>query len=152
VNAIPFVDEVSLVALVQNPATTVHAWTDRAACVECDVDPEAYFPEDTEPPPADALACCAACPVSQQCLASALVHESLDGYRFGWWGGFGPAERDALWRRLDVAPLQPANVSLWTTAEIARYMRDEDYTVPAIAAELGCTERSVYRYLAASAA
>jgi hypothetical protein len=103
-------------------------------------------------PSAEALACCAVCPVATECLASALVHEALDGCRFGWWGGVGPNERELLWGTFDVPARQPVEVDLRNPAAIARHLRAQRLTVPAIAAELGCTERTVYRYLATSAA
>jgi len=83
---------------------------------------------------------------------AALLHEAIDGYRFGWWGGLGPSERKELWSALDLPVPQPAEVDLRTPAAVARHLRSQRRTVPAIAAELGCTERTVYRYLAATAA
>jgi hypothetical protein len=149
---IPFVDKTYLVALIQDPATTRHAWANCAVCITLPTGDNPYFPEDDDVPSAEALACCAVCPVATECLASALVHEALDGCRFGWWGGVAPNERDLLWGTFDLPARQPVEVDLRNPAAIARHLRAQRLTVSAIAAELGCTERTVYRYLAASAA
>jgi len=149
---IPSVDETYLVALIQDPITTTHMWTDGGACIDLQSDSDPYFPDDDQVPPAEALACCARCPVAHQCLATALIHEAIDGFRFGWWGGLGPSERRLLWKALDLPAPPPANVDVRTPAGVARHLRSQRRTVPEIAAELGCTERTVYRYLAATAA
>jgi hypothetical protein len=149
---IPVFDETRLVALFMDPATTTNRWAGRAACIDRPTAADPYFPEDDQVPPADVLACCAGCPVAHECLATALVHEAIDGFRSGWWGGFGPAERQVLWGTLDLPAAQPVAVDLRSPAAIARHLRAQRRTVAAIAAELGCTERTVYRYLAASAA
>lgn len=149
---IPPVDEAHLVALIHDPATTAHAWADAAVCINAQVAGDSYFPDDDQVPTAGALACCARCPVAHECLATALVHEAIDGYRFGWWGGLGPSDRDLVWAAMASPVLQPVDVDLRTPAAIARHLRAQRRTIPAIAAELGCTERTVYRYLAATAA
>lgn len=149
---IPFADEACLVALVRDPTTTTQQWADRAACINPPASGDSYFPDEDQVPSAAALACCAACPVAQQCLATALIHEESDGYRAGWWGGLGPSDRDLLWAEIgaEVRPL--VEIDLRGPAAVARHLRAQRRTIPAIAAELGCTERSVYRYLAALAA
>jgi hypothetical protein len=150
--SISFVDKTRLVELVQNPATTTQAWANRAVCTTLPTGDNPYFPDDDDVPSTEALAFCAVCPVAQECLATALVHEALDGCRFGWWGGVGPIERELLWGALDLSAPQPVEVDLRSPGAIARHLRVQRLTVPAIAAELGCTERTVYRYLAAGAA
>jgi hypothetical protein len=135
-----------------DPVTTSQAWAHRAACADWPTSHNPYFPDDDQMPSTEALACCAACSVADECLATALVHEALDEFRFGWWGGVGPAERGQIWSELDVPAPQTGDVDLRNPAAIARHLRAEQRTVSAIAAELGCTERTVYRYLAASAA
>lgn len=149
---IPFVDKTRLVTLMLDPATTSQAWAHRAACADRPTSDNPYFPDDDQLPSSEALACCAACPVGEECLATALVHEALDEVRFGWWGGVGPAERELLWSALNIPAPQTVDVDLRNPAALARHLRAEQRTVSAIAAELGCTERTIYRYLAASAA
>jgi len=150
---IPFVDEVRLVALIHNPATMRQQWAVNAACRDRSQAGDPYFPEDDGMLSAAALARCAGCPVAYECLALALIHEANDGYRFGWWGGFSPVDRDLLWASLDPPGLSPAvELDLGAPAAVARSLRDQNRTIPAIAAELGCSERTVYRYLAATAA
>jgi hypothetical protein len=149
---IPFLDEPRLVALIKDPTTTAHGWADRGACTNLLLTGDPYFPEDGRVPPVEALECCASCPVAQECLASALVHEAVDSYRFGWWGGLGPAERELLWSRLEMPAGAPAEIDLRDPASIARHLRAQRRSISAIAAELGCTERTIYRYLAAAAA
>jgi hypothetical protein len=149
---IPLVDETRFVAMILDSDTSNQRWAERAACAHLSLAGDPYFPEDGETPPTDALARCASCPVADECLATALVHEAVCGYRFGWWGGLGPAERELLAADLALPEPTPVKVDLRSPAAIARHLRAQRRTVPAIAAELGCTERTVYRYLAASAA
>ena len=80
-----------------------------------------------------------------------MVHESEEGLRFGWWGGCSPYERELLAERLGLAP-QQIEIDLRRPAELARILRARNRTIPSIAADLGCTERTVYRYLASTAA
>jgi hypothetical protein len=150
--AIPFVDETRLVALIQDPATTSQVWVRRGACVELALPDDAYFPADDEVPSVEALGGCCFCPVRNECLATALAHEAVDDDRFGWWGGLSPAERDLLWARLDLPGRQPVEIDFRDLAAVARYLRAQRHTISAIAAALGCSERTVYRYLAATAA
>lgn len=148
---IPFVDDSRLVALIGDPRTTRLRWQDRAACVELGLSGDSYFPEDDETPSVKALAACATCSVAQECLATALIHESQEGLRFGWWGGCSPDERETLARRMDLRTT-PAETGPRRPADLARILRAQNRTVPSIAAELGCTQRTVYRYLASTAA
>ncbi len=155
---IPFVDEIRLVALIQNPATMRQRWVENAACRKRSLAGDSYFPEDDEIPSANALAFCAGCPVAYECLATALIHEVSDGYRFGWWGGLRLADRDLLCTSLDRPRMPPAvefalgDPAAGDPAAVARSLRNQNHTIPVIAAELGCSERTVYRYLAATAA
>ena len=149
--AIPLVDESRLVALVNDFTTTSRRWDERAACADLPSGVDAYFPDDGELLPANALALCRSCPVATECLATALIHESRSGYRFGWWGGVGPDEREELARHLGIETV-PVELDIRGPADLARLLRSQNLTIPSIAAKLGCTERTVYRYLANSAA
>jgi hypothetical protein len=146
--SVPFVDESSLVAAISDSATLSRRWVERAACAtELPSGVDTYFPEEGHLPPIDALALCLSCPVAIECLATALVDESESGDRFGWWGGLGPEEREELALRLGIAAL-PVEVDSRRPADLARFLRSKNLTIAAIAAELGCNERTVYRYLA----
>lgn len=148
---VPLADESRLVTLLNDPRTTTRRWHDRAACADLPLAGDSYFPEDGELPPVDALARCLICPVATECLATALIHESQSGYRHGWWGGAGPDERERVARRLGIATT-PIELDIRGPADLARALRAQNRTIPSIAAELGCTERTVYRYLASTAA
>jgi hypothetical protein len=148
---IPLIDESRLVTLVNDPRTTTRRWDDRAACADLPLAGDPYFPEDGELPSTEALARCMTCTVAHECLATALVHESDDGLRFGWWGGCSPDERELLAERIGLAT-QHIEIDLRPPADLARILRASNRTIPWIAAELGCTERTVYRYLARTAA
>lgn len=152
VSLVSLVNESRLVIVISDFATASRQWIERAACAaELPSGFDSYFPEDGHLPPVNALALCLSCPVAVECLATALVHESEPGDRFGWWGGFGPAEREELARRLGL-PAVPVALDVRDPADLARDLRSQNLTIPAIAAKLGCTERTVYRYLADSAA
>lgn len=125
-------------------------WADDAACASGALPLDTYFPERGRPP-ATALALCRSCPVAMQCLATALVHELHEGLRNGWWGGLGPDDRELTAERIGIGPAARARAA-HRPAEAARRLRAQRRTVPSIAAELGCTERTVYRYLSHSAA
>lgn len=148
---IPVLSEDHLAALVQDPAITRQIWAVAAVCRT--VASDAFFPEEGQAPVEDVLAYCDRCRVAAECLATALVHEAADGSRHGWWGGLGPDDREVLWIRLGTpATPPPVEIDLRDPVAVARYLRNQRQTVPAIAAELGCSERTVYRYLAAHAA
>jgi hypothetical protein len=124
-----------------------------AACQDLDLGGDPYFPEDEGQPPVAALGLCARCPVAIECLATAMLLEAGDGYRVGWWGGLSPNDRENLWESIGVAETHsPEAPDVGKPAAVARWLRDQGQTVPQIAARLGCSERTVYRYLKASAA
>ncbi|MDA8301165.1 MAG: WhiB family transcriptional regulator [Actinomycetota bacterium] len=150
-NPIPLVDESRLVNLVTNPTITAQRWAQRAACTGLRSAIHAYFPGDGDLPPVDALMCCFACPVATECLATALIHESQSGFRHGWWGGTSPEAREGIADRLCIETV-PVEFDIRGPADLARHLRSQNRTIPSIAVELGCTERTVYRYLAQSAA
>ena len=151
------VDDVTLVDLINDPTITRQAWSDAAACADLISDlASPYVPDDDgDAPPAEALERCGRCPVALHCLAAAMVFESgaPDELRFGWWGGLSPDERRDVAVRIDLPPVR-INVDMedLPPAERALRLRAEECSIPAIAAELGCTERTVYRYLARAAA
>jgi hypothetical protein len=148
---IPLIDEARLVALVNDPRTTTQHWNDRAACADLSLPGYPYFPDDGDVPPTEALACCITCTVAHECLATALIHESEEGLRFGWWGGWSPTEREILAESIGLTT-QQVEIDQGRPADLARSLRAENRTIPSIAAALGCTERTVYRYLASTAA
>jgi hypothetical protein len=148
---IPLADESRLATLASNPTATSRRWEERAACAHLSSGINAYFPDDGELPPADALALCRSCPVATECLTTALAQESRDGYRFGWWGGVGPHERQQIAQPFGIQSL-PVELDTREPADLARYLRSHDHTITSIAALLGCAERTVYRYLADPAA
>ncbi|RZU46527.1 Homeodomain-like domain-containing protein [Krasilnikovia cinnamomea] len=115
-----------------------------AACVG--VDPDIYHPEQGLPNEL-ALARCAGCPARLACLALALRTEDPEA-RAGWYGGLGPADRDnvAAHLRLDTPEPPPPDRAL----EAAR-LRTAGWTVNTIATHLGCSRRTVQRYLRAAA-
>jgi hypothetical protein len=150
-NPIPLVDEPRLVALLNDPTFTYRRWDERAACTGLPATGDPYFPDDGEIPPVEAMAPCLACPVAHECLATALIHEAEEGLRFGWWGGCSPDERELLAEHIGLHTRR-VEIDRRTPADLARILRAQNRTVPSIAAELGCTERTVYRYLAGTAA
>ena len=146
---IPDVDEHLVVQLLNDPTSTVRELHLGAACASTTDSPHLTG----KVPDAEALALCAGCPVRHECLASALHYEARDGVRdedrFGWWGGASPGERASFARRIGIA--QPV-VEFEDPASRARRLRTEGHTISSIASELGCAERTVYRYIAGMAA
>lgn len=145
---IPLIDVSRLVNLVIDPATTTQRWADGAACADLPACTEAYFGDI---PPLDALVRCRNCAVAAECLATALIHESQSGYREGWWGGTSPEAREGIASRLGIETT-PLELDLLGPAALARHLRSQNRSIPSIAIELGLTERTVYRYLASTAA
>ncbi len=118
----------------------------RAAC--SGMGPDAYHPDQGRP--ADlALARCAGCQARLACLALALRSEDPEA-RSGWYGGLGPADRDALAASLDLD--EPAAVLETDSATRAAQLRAAGWTISEIAVELGCSRRTVQRYLRKAAA
>lgn len=79
------------------PTLDSEPWRDDAICSQ--TDPEAFFPEKGGSTK-EAKAICRGCPVRQECLDYAVLHEE----RFGIWGGFSERERRRLKRGIDVTP------------------------------------------------
>ena len=89
------------------------SWRGIAACAGCD--PGLFHARTTQ---RRALACCAACPVAEACLLTALAQEAAAGYRFGVWGGATAGRRAQIaaylaGRRLSVAALLASEESWW---------------------------------------
>jgi AraC-like DNA-binding protein len=108
-----------------------------------DVDVNLYHPEDGERPAEDLLAACVACGDRLQCLALALRAEDAET-RHGWYGGLGPADRDriAAMLRLSVETTPLPDRAL-TAIRLGR----DGWRVNDIAHVLGCSRRTVQRYL-----
>jgi hypothetical protein len=117
-----------------------------AACSGSDTD--AYHPDEGSPSQLT-LARCAGCPARLACLALALRAEDPQA-RSGWYGGLGPADRDALASSL--AAGAPATRQVPELAFRAARLWAAGWTVPSIAAELNCSDRTVQRYLRKAAA
>lgn len=127
--------------MVDHPASRI---LDQAACAG--VDPEIYHPEEGQP---DELSLfrCSGCPARLACLALALRAEDDDA-RVGWYGGVGPADRDEIAQILRLEPSQPMVPD--RVLEAAR-LQVLGWTVNEIAAELGCSRRTVQRCLRVAA-
>jgi AraC-like DNA-binding protein len=116
-----------------------------AACRGMDL--EAFFPDEGRPDDL-VLARCTSCPARLACLALALRAEDHD-MRWGWYGGLGPEDRDGVARTLNLE-VQEAPVP--DRAIQAARLRADGWTIEAIATELGCSRRTVQRYLRTTAA
>jgi len=112
------------------------------------MDPDLYHPDQGRPQDL-ALACCAGCPARLACLALALRAEDPEE-RSGWYGGLGPGDRDALSASLNLDA--PVPVPTADYAARAAGLRAAGWAVGAIASELGCSRRTVQRYLRRQAA
>lgn len=111
------------------------------------MDPDAFHPDEGRPDDA-VVARCLGCKARLACLALALRAEEPDT-RCGWYGGLGPDDRGAVARALRLeAPEQPVPDR---AAQAAR-LKADGWTVDAIADELGCSRRTVQRYLRFAAA
>lgn len=75
-------------------------WRKDAACL--DADPEVFYPPETSRVEAyaEAMAFCARCAVSKECLADAWETEVSESQTFGMRGGLLPGMRTSLRRRL----------------------------------------------------
>jgi WhiB family transcriptional regulator, redox-sensing transcriptional regulator len=83
-------DDTDLLALaVSVGVIRTQTWRDEGLCAQ--IDPDLWFPEKGESTRA-AKEVCAACPVTEECLAYAMTGE----IRFGVWGGTSERERKKL--------------------------------------------------------
>ena len=134
--------EAELHSLIHNPSTKpIFSQLQHAACQGIDLD--AYHP-DEGPPTELALARCFSCRARLACLGLALRAEDPEA-RCGWYGGLGPADRDALAASLGVG--KPSAAPVTDTAARAARLRAVGWTIGSIANELGCSRRTVQRYL-----
>ncbi|MEU9050422.1 WhiB family transcriptional regulator [Streptomyces sp. NPDC048384] len=113
----------------------------RAACK--DVDVSHYHPADGERSAEGPLAVCVGCGGRLDCLALALRAEDAEA-RHGWYGGFGPADRDRIAAMLR---LPKGATSLPDRALAAIRLGRDGWLVNDIAQALGCSRRTVQRYL-----
>jgi Transcription factor WhiB/Homeodomain-like domain len=105
-------------------------------------DPDAFHPDEGKP--ADSVvARCGGCHARLACLALALRAEEPD-LRCGWYGGLGPEDRDDA---ASAMGLETPLASVPDRAVQAARLRANGRTVDAVAAELGCSRRTVQRYL-----
>lgn len=117
----------------------------RAACQE--MDPDAFHPDQGRPDDL-VVARCTGCEGRLACLALALRAEDPDA-RSGWYGGLGPGDRDNVVAALGLETPEPPAPD---RAIQAARLRAAGWTVEDIATELGCSRRTVQRYLRTTAA
>jgi AraC-like DNA-binding protein len=113
------------------------------------MDPDAFHPDEGRPDDL-VLARCTGCRARLACLALALRAEYPD-VRQGWYGGLGPDDRDSVAAALGLEPPEPPEPPTPHRAAQAARLRAASWTVEAIATELGCSRRTVQRYLRAAA-
>jgi AraC-like DNA-binding protein len=104
-------------------------------------DPDAYHLEEGRPSELS-LVRCIRCPARLACLALALRAEDPEA-REGWYGGLGPADREGVAAMLRLETLDPPPDR---AIEAAR-LRTSGWTINDIAKQLGCSRRTVQRYL-----
>lgn len=133
--------EPELRALIRQPARgPLDRQLRRAACRG--MDPDAFHPDEGRPDD-PVLAPCTGCSARLACLALALRTEEPDS-RCGWYGGLGPEDRDDAASALGLATPE---ASVTDRAVQAARLRASGLTVEAVATELGCSRRTVQRYL-----
>ncbi len=110
------------------------------------MDPDAFHPDEGRPDH-PVVARCTGCRARLACLALALRAEEPD-MRWGWYGGLSPDDRDGIASALGLeTPEQPIPDR---PVQAAR-LKANGWTVEAIATELGCSRRTVQRYLRTAA-
>lgn len=139
--------EAELYSLIRNPSTRpIFGHLQHAACRG--MNPDVYHPDEGRPTEL-ALARCFSCHARLACLALSLRAEDPEA-RCGWYGGLGPADRDALAASLGVG--KPSAAPVTDTAARAARLRAAGWTIGSIADELRCSRRTVQRYLRKTAA
>ena len=106
------------------------------------MDPDHFHPGEGRPDNR-VLASCTGCPARLACLALALRAEESDA-RSGWYGGLGPDDRDGVAAALDLEATGP---SVPDRVLQAARLQAVGRTIRDIATELGCSRRTVQRYL-----
>jgi hypothetical protein len=88
----------------REPVRNVDDWRSKAACK--DMPKNMFFPENCHAEKGYAVPrkICGTCPVKEQCLATAMKHESGERCRYGMFGGLTPKERYLLDTSLDRQP------------------------------------------------
>jgi len=117
----------------------------RAACRG--MNPGAFHPDEGRPDDI-VIARCTGCQARLACLALALHAEDPD-MRSGWYGGLGPDHRDDVMAAVGLENVPPPVPD--RPAQAAR-LRAAGRTIEDVAAELGCSRRTVQRYLRAAVA
>ena len=111
--------------------------------------PDLYHPKIGPPRSAD-LERCGSCPIQLECVALALRDESSDA-RSGWYGGLAPEDRDILARELGLPASAHESDAERGKTDWAIDLRERGWKINEIAAELGCSRRSVQRHLQGAA-
>lgn len=138
--------ESELRVLINNPDRSVlDGQLRQVACRGMDTD--AFHPDDGRPEEI-VLARCFGCKARLACLALAMRIEEPD-MRYGWYGGLGSDDRTAV---ADALALEVPARSVPDKAVHAARLKAGGWTVDAIAAEFGCSRRTVQRYLRTAAA
>lgn len=127
----------------ENDPDPDESWREDALCAQ--TDPEAFFPEKGDEN-TTAKRVCGRCTVRSQCLACALDGDE----RFGVWGGLTTRERNRIKKSLPVEqrPNTRVDAHKQKRDEAIVAMADDQVEADTIAAEIGVTDRTVYRVLA----
>ena len=107
------------------------------------MDPGAFHPNDGQQPDDLLIARCTECPARLACLALALRTEEPDA-RAGWYGGLGPGDRNRVATDLHLGTPTPP---MPEGAVRAAQLKAGGQTIGEIATTLGCSRRTVQRYL-----
>ena len=124
-----------------------HDRLSRAACRG--LHPDLYHPKIGPPRSVD-LERCASCAIRLECVALALMSEESDA-REGWYGGLAPEDRDILASHLALpVPVRESETERDKSCQ-AIELREYGWKINEIAAELGCSRRTVQRHLRGAA-
>lgn len=95
-------------------------WRPHAACAH-------LGPTGFDSPALKAL--CGDCPAAEPCLWAALALEAVSGYRYGIWGGTGPARRARI-----AEGLGPVDVHAWYRGVVEGWAPPRRRQAPRVAA------------------